>query len=96
MRKAILIGVACMAMAACSKGDQQADALDQAASQSDPAAAAELHNQADAIRDGGDGSNVADPNSPAQNALQSAGNAAAAAPGQPGTRAVDPQTGLTR
>ena len=89
------IGLACLSLAACSKGDQQADALDRAASQSDPAAAAELRNQADAIRDGGGGSNVADPNSPAQNALQSAGNAAAGS-GGPHASADDTQAGANR
>jgi hypothetical protein len=95
MRKIMTIGATCLALAACSKGAQQADALDRAASQSDPTAAAELRNQADTIRDGSDGSNVADPNSPAQNALQSAGNAAAGS-GGPHANTADAQAGTTR
>jgi len=99
IRRIMAIGAVCLVLTACSKSDKQADALDRAATQSDPAAAAELRNKADAIRDRGDASNVAEPHSAAQNALQSAGNAAAADPAsaaRPGSRAVDPQTGLTR
>jgi uncharacterized lipoprotein len=99
MRKILIGAAACLLLAACGKADKQADALDQAASQSDPAAAAELHNQADVIRDSGDSSNVADAESPAQNALQAAGNAAAADPtlrSQPEGKPIDRQTGLTR
>ena len=99
MRKTMTISILCLALAACGKSDKQADALDRAASQSDPAAAAELRNQADAIRGSTDASNVADPNSPAQGALQAAGNAAAAKPvpaAGPKQAPVDSQTGLTR
>lgn len=89
-----------LTLSGCGKGNKQADALDNAAAQSDPAAAAELHNQADAIRDrGANGSNVAAPGSPAQDALQAAGNAAAANPtpaARPADRPIDRQTGLTR
>ena len=67
-----------MLLASCSKGNEQAKALDRAASQSDPAAAATLRNQADALRNGDASSDIAAPGSPAQNALQAAGNAAAA------------------
>jgi hypothetical protein len=74
MRHFVGISVACMLVAGCSRGDRQADALDRAANQSTPAAAAELHNQAAEIRESGSDSNLADPNSPAQNALQAAGN----------------------
>ncbi|WP_420138853.1 hypothetical protein [Sphingomonas sp.] len=77
----------CLALAACGSGstgagptNDQAGALDNAAQQSDPAAAAELRNQADDLRAEGTEGNVADPNSRAQQALQSAGNAAAANP----------------
>jgi hypothetical protein len=69
--------ICCLLLAACARRDSQAEQLDRAASQSDPAAAAELHNQADAIRESGSDANVADPASPAQAAMQSAGNAAA-------------------
>ena len=70
----------CLLATGCGRGEKQAAALDRAAEQSDPAAAAELRNQADAIRSSDSDANVADPNSPAQNALQTAGNAAARSP----------------
>ena len=83
MRHSMALLATCLLLAACSSSndraapaDTQANALDNAAQQSDPAAAAELQNQADAIRNSGSDANVADPNSPAQNALQSAGAAA--------------------
>lgn len=85
MRRAIPLIAACLFLGACHNSDQpgqgnasQADALDNAAQQSDPAAASVLRNEADDIRSNGTDANVADPNSPAQNALQAAGNAAAA------------------
>jgi hypothetical protein len=80
----MLIGLpalaACLLLAACERKNSQARQLDRAASQSDPAAAAELHNRADAIRENGSEANVADRGSPAQAAMQSAGNAAAQNP----------------
>ena len=99
MRKTLAILLCCTAVTACGKGAKQADALDRAAAQSDPAAAAELRNQAHAIRESGSEADMADPGSPAQAALQNAGNAAARDPAsaaRPGTRPTDPQTGLTR
>ena len=87
MRRAIPFVAACLILSACgsngsqpAQGNDQAGALDNAALQSDPAAAAELRNQADDIRNSGADGNVADANSSAQDALQSAGNAAAANP----------------
>jgi len=65
-------------LAACSRqpaGQQDpADALDNAARQSDPQAASELHNAADAARDMNISENISDPDSFAQNSLQTAGN----------------------
>lgn len=97
----LLIGAA--GLSGCSKGNKQADALDKAAAQSDPAAAAELRNQADAIRDsdtnGAAGANLAAPGSPAQEALQAAGDAAANnhdPAARPANQSIDRQTGLTR
>jgi hypothetical protein len=85
MRRVIPLLAGCLMVAACGstngqsgQGNDQAAALDNAAQQSDPAAAAELRNQADDIRAGGAEGNLADANSSAQDALQSAGNAAAA------------------
>ena len=70
---ALLPIVALLGLAACGGGQGQtenaADALEEAAEQSDPAAAAELENAADAVREG---------NGTAQDALQAAGNAQAA------------------
>lgn len=68
-----------LGLAACGGGGQSqaentAEALDQAAEQSDPAAAEVLENAADAVREG---------NGSAQQALQNAGNAQAAAVPQP-------------
>ena len=78
MRRAIPLIAACVALAACShRHEDPANALDNAAAQSHPAAAAELQNQANEIRANGSDANLADPNSPAQNAMQAAGNAAA-------------------
>ncbi len=97
MRKAFLILAATLPLAACGKGSSQADQLDKAAGQSDPAAAAELRNQADAIRDSGSDANVSAPDSPAQNALSAAGTAASSnmtSSAQPGDKPVDRQTGL--
>ena len=66
--------VALLALAACGGGGQSqaentAEALEEAAEQSDPAAAQVLENAADAAREG---------NGNAQQALQKAGNAQAA------------------
>lgn len=90
MRTAALTLVAALALAACGKNNSQADALDNAAAQADPAAANAMHEQADAIRaNGSDDANLADPNSAAQAAMANAGEAAAnssAPPGATGTR----------
>jgi len=86
MRTATVL-FAALALAACNKADTQADALDNAAAQADPAAAAAMRNQADAIRQGDSNANLSDPNGPAQAAMAKAGAAAAnstAAPDKPG------------
>ena len=72
-------------LAACggrtSTAEKTADNLEEAADQSDPAAAKVLDNAADAVRET-DGTGVpADPNAMAQNALAEAGNAQAAPDG---------------
>ena len=56
-----------------SPAERTADQLDNAAEQSDPAAAAVLENAAEQIRSGGS----ANPEATAQNALEAAGNAQA-------------------
>jgi hypothetical protein len=69
----IILTAALLALSACGGGgqaDQTADKLEEAAEQSDPAAAAALENSAEAIREGETGMN-------AQQALQGAGNAQA-------------------
>jgi len=72
-------------LSACGGGnnatESTADNLEQAADQSDPAAAEVLDNAADQIRD----ENVTDVNATAQAALQEAGNA------QAGTNETSPQ-----
>lgn len=84
MRREIPLMAACLILGACHHGtdqasaNDQAQALDNAAQQSDPAAAPTLRNQADEIRSNGAEANLSDPNSPAQNALQAGGKAAAA------------------
>jgi hypothetical protein len=63
-----------LVLSACGGGgeaDRTADKLEEAAEQSDPAAAAALENSAESIRQGESGAN-------AQEALQQAGNAQAA------------------
>jgi uncharacterized membrane protein YccC len=71
---AALPAAALLVLAACgggSQSDQTADRLEEAAEQSDPAAASALENSAESIREGETGAN-------AQEALQQAGNAQAA------------------
>ena len=66
---------ALLLLASCHGNNGQAAALDRAAGQSDPAAAATLRNEADAIRANGTDTNSADPDAPAQAALAKAGSA---------------------
>ena len=69
-------------LSAC--GSNTSSKLEEAAEQSDPAAANVLLDQANAIEEQGDSGSLSDPNSPAQQALEAAGNAAAqTAPAQP-------------
>ncbi|WP_216323712.1 hypothetical protein [Sphingomonas quercus] len=76
MRHLTVILFGGLALAACGKSHDTAEALDNAAAQSDPAAAAALNDQAEAIRNDGATGDLSAPNSTAQNALQAAGNAA--------------------
>lgn len=76
----VLLVAGLLGLAACKPHNAQADALDNAAAQATPAAAAEMRNQADAIRASGSTAPLADPNAPAQNAMAAAGQAAADAP----------------
>ncbi len=73
-----VIGCAVLLLAACgrSAADNAADQLENAAEQSDPAAASVLDNAAESIRDREPVSAGAE----AQNALQAAGNAQAQTP----------------
>ena len=75
MRRVLMIPLLLLAACGQSAADDQADRLDNAAAQSDPAAAAVLENAADALRENEGG----DPQAQAQNALQAAGNAQAGA-----------------
>jgi hypothetical protein len=73
-RPALLLPAAILLLAGCGSASQNpsenaADQLEEAAGQSDPAAAEVLQNQADAVREG---------KASAQNAMQDAGNAQAA------------------
>ena len=80
MKSAIPL-VTLLMLAACggqqSASENTADQLDAAAEQSTPEAAAVLENQADSIRDRNAAAPAGQPGSPAQNALQDAGNAQA-------------------
>lgn len=69
-----------LALAACSKADSQADALDNAADQADPAAATVMRNAADEIRENGTDANLSAPGSPVQDAMSNAGMAAVNGP----------------
>ena len=74
------------ALAACGSStpaENSAAALENAASQSDPAAAAVLENAADAVREQNSQLPPGAPGSPVQDALQDAGNAQAATVPQP-------------
>jgi hypothetical protein len=64
-------------LSAC--GSNASSKLEEAAEQSDPAAANVLLEQANVIDQQGDSGSLSDPNSPAQQALEQAGNAAAQA-----------------
>lgn len=77
MRPIALGLAAALLLAACGKSSPQADALDNAAAQADPAAAAEMRNAADGIRENGSDANLSAPGSPAQAAMANAGDAAA-------------------
>jgi hypothetical protein len=68
---------AALILSACGRASPQADALDNAATQADPAAAAAMRNEADQIRDTGNDAALADPNGAAQQAMSNAGQAAA-------------------
>jgi hypothetical protein len=71
---------AALALAACGQGHSQADQLDNAANQADPAAAAVMHNEADEIRANGSDTDLSAGNGAVQQAMQNAGVAAADAP----------------
>ena len=73
-------------------GSNTSSKLEEAAEQSDPAAANVLLDQANAIEEQGDSGSLSDPNSPAQQALQAAGNAAAQAT-PPAAQPPGPATG---
>ena len=60
---------------ACHSGASQADQLDKAANQADPAAADVMRNEADQIRENGSDANISAPSSPVQSAMQNAGEA---------------------
>jgi hypothetical protein len=77
----LLLG--CLLLSSCSNHDDTANALDNAATQSDPTAAAELRNQADVIRNDGADADLASAASSAQIALEAAGIAAAQSPRRP-------------
>ena len=77
---------AALGLSACgeqSRSENTAEALENAAEQSTPEAAAVLENQADQIRDQNVTAPIDAPGSPAQQALQEAGNAQAAAKAAP-------------
>ena len=92
--KTTLAALFALGLAACSGGgsqpDNTADALENAAEQSTPGAAAVLENAADQIRDGNVAAPLDAPGSPAQQALNQAAqvdNPAGATPAPPPTGA---------
>jgi hypothetical protein len=76
MRLPLLLSAA-IALSACGSHSPQADALDNAAKQADPAAADVMRNEADQIRADGNDGTLADPNGAAQQAMGAAGAATA-------------------
>ena len=79
---ATLPAAALLFLCACGGGGQNqaeatAEKLEEAAEQSDPAAAEVLENAADEVRDGNAAAPASDGNSQAQQALEAAGNAQA-------------------
>jgi len=89
--KTLPICVLFLSLAAC--GDDTSSSLNEAANQSDPAAAAVLRNEAAAADANGSEGSLSDPNSSAQQALQNAGDAAVAAPDGSNTATAAPVTG---
>ena len=82
----ILASVAVLGLSACgqqSQAENTAAALENAAAQSTPEAAAVLENQAEAIREQNISAPISEPGSPGQQAMQEAGNAQAAPGGAP-------------
>ncbi|TFI56821.1 hypothetical protein E2493_18225 [Sphingomonas parva] len=82
----ILALTAALGLSACGEktpAENTAAALENAAEQSTPEAAAVLENQADQIRDQNVTAPISEPGSPGQQALQEAGNAQAAAQAAP-------------
>ena len=82
---------AVLVLAACNSGadtngpvgEDPAASLDNAANQADPAAAAVMRNEADAIRNGVASGNLSDPDGAVQNAMEQAGQAQAATTANP-------------
>jgi hypothetical protein len=87
---------AALSLAACggqSQAENTASALEEAAEQSTPAAAAVLENAADEIREQNVTAPIGQPGSPGQKAMEAAGNAqvkAKAAPAAPPSQGAKP------
>ncbi|WP_419825053.1 hypothetical protein [Sphingomonas sp.] len=97
MRRVVLpVFLACLSLAACNKGNAQADALDNAATQADPAAADVMRNEADAIRENGSDANLSAAGSPVQDAMANAGNAAERSNAAPGATQAPVKTADTQ
>lgn len=97
---AALSVAALLVLSACGGGgqaDATADKLEEAAEQSDPAAAQVLENAADEVRDQGAAAPAGQPGSAAQQAMEEAGNAqAATVPGpQPAPPSLQAQPNRT-
>ena len=95
MKAAASTLAALLALTACGSStpaENSAEALENAAAQSDPTAAAVLENAADAVRDQEEQPPAGAPGSPAQEAMQNAGNSQAATVAQPTAQPQAPST----
>lgn len=87
--------LAALPLAACGGAETPSEKLEEAAEQSDPAAAAVLENAADRIEDMNAVQPVGEPGSAAQQAMQEAGDAQARTVQQPGQAGTELDASVT-